>query len=95
MKHHKDNKPEIEKEIPPARIKRNRRDQIACPFCNSRIPKTSKGGRRKKTCDHCKGAIEKNLISACCKGSVWRKGTEFICFTCGKEMTAEGKLDYR
>gem|GEM_PF-4367823 len=77
--------------VPPSRIARKRRDKSRCPFCNNRLPKTSRGGRRVRQCPTCKATIDRARNTLCCpKAEVWYCKGERRCFTCGKAIETDG-----
>lgn len=76
-----------EEKAPPRRVKRNRRDQKTCPFCSEKLP--PHGGRRMHICRKCNAQADKPEGLSCCKSArIWRCGTNYRCFTCGKEVVA-------
>lgn len=76
----------------PSRIKRNRRDKNACPFCSARI-KRKTATSRMKSCEACKAQKDNASDLRCCKGAnFWRKGTDFKCFTCGSDLLETDKV---
>ena len=82
---------DISEPIAPSRIKRNRRDKSACPFCSARI-KRKTATSRMKSCEACKAQKDNASDLNCCKGAdLWRKGTDFRCFTCGSELLETNK----
>ena len=58
---------DISEPIAPSRIKRNRRDKSACPFCSARI-KRKTATSRMKSCEACKAQKDNASDLNCCKG---------------------------
>lgn len=84
---------DISEPTAPSRIKRNRRDKSACPFCRARIRRKTATSRM-KSCEACKAQKDNAPDLSCCKGAnFWRKGKEFRCFTCGSELLEANKAD--
>ena len=82
---------DISEPTAPNRIKKNRRDKSACPFCSTRIKRKTTTSRM-KSCKVCKAQKDNTSDLSCCKGAdLWRKGKGFRCFTCGSELLETNK----
>src|ERR1700719_4361528 len=65
-----------------------RHDQKACPLYGERIEKTSRGGRRKYSCQKCGASINKLLIcDRCGTKRVWQGKKGAACSGCGAPYT--------